>query len=152
MRFASDNSGPVHLKVMAALETANEGWALAYGNEDVTRQAVDAVRAAFEAPNAAVYFVATGSAANALLLGTLAQPFQTIFCTAEAHIHVDECNAPEFYTGGAKLTLATSQDAKMAPDALERAIEALSGGNVHGPQPGPVSLTSRLRQPAESTA
>lgn len=141
MRFASDNSGPVHPKVMDALAAANEGWALPYGNDDVTRNAIEAVRTAFEAPDAAVYLVATGSATNALLLGTMTAPFQTVFCTPEAHIHEDECNAPEFYTGGAKLTLVSSQDARMDPAALDRAIAAQSGGNVHGPQPGPVSLT-----------
>ena len=53
MRFASDNSGPVHPKVMQALAAANEGWAMPYGNEDITRQAADAVRQVFEAPDAA---------------------------------------------------------------------------------------------------
>ena len=141
MRFASDNAGPVHPKVMEALAMANEGWALPYGNDGSTRQAVDKVRDVFDAPDAAVYFVATGSAANAILLGTMTAPFQTVFCTAQAHIHEDECNAPEFYTGGAKLTLVASDDARMSPQALETAITAQEGGNVHGPQPGPVSVT-----------
>jgi threonine aldolase len=141
MRFASDNSGPVHPKIMAALAAANEGWAMPYGNEDLTRAAAQKVRDAFEAPDAAVYFVATGTAANALLLGTMTKPFQTIFCTPEAHIEEDECNAPEFYTGGAKLTLVESRSAKMDPDALAAALAEKSGGGVHGAQPGPVSLT-----------
>ena len=142
MHFASDNSGPIHPKVMEALVAANEGWALPYGNDDWTRRAAEQVRAVFEAPDAAVYFVSTGTAANALILGTLAQPYQTIFCTPEAHIHEDECNAPEFYTGGAKLTLIDSQDACMDPDALARQIGVLKAGGVHSPQPGPVSITS----------
>ncbi len=141
MRFASDNSGPVHPRVMEALAAANEGWTMPYGNDDHTAAAVQAVRDAFEAPEAAVYFVATGSAANAILLATMTQPFQTVFCTAEAHIHEDECNAPEFYTGGAKLTLVDSHDARMELDALEQAIAALGGGNVHVPQPGTLSIT-----------
>lgn len=127
---------------MTALAAANEGWTLPYGNDAITRRAVQLVRDAFEAPEAAVYFVATGTAANALLLGTLTAPFQTIFCTPEAHIHEDECNAPEFFTGGAKLTLvATDGAARMRTDALEAAAERLAGENVHGAQPGPVSLT-----------
>lgn len=140
MRFASDNAGPVHPAAMAALAAANVGWARPYGDEDLTRRAADRIRELFEAPEAAVHFVATGTAANALLLSTFARPFDTIFCTAEAHIHEDECNSPEFYTGGAKLTLVESRDAKMLPEALERNIARL--GSVHGPQPGPVSITS----------
>lgn len=141
MRFASDNSGPVHPNIMEALAAANEGWAMPYGNEDLTRAAAQKVRDVFEAPDAAVYFVATGTAANALLLGTMTKPFQTIFCTPEAHIEEDECNAPEFYTGGAKLTLVESRDAKMVPDALKHALAEKAGGGVHGAQPGPVSVT-----------
>lgn len=140
MKFASDNSGPVHPVVMEALAKANEGWAMPYGNEDLTRQAAQAVRDVFEAPEAAVYFVPTGTAANAILLATMAQPYQTVFCTPEAHINVDECNAPEFYSGGAKLTLIDAEDARMDPDSLDRAITALKG-DVHSPQPGALSLT-----------
>ncbi|CAN0598837.1 unnamed protein product, partial [Ectocarpus sp. 12 AP-2014] len=125
MRFASDNSGPVHPNVMEALAAANQDWALPYGNDDITKRAQAAVRDIFEAPDAAVYFVATGTAANALALATQTQPFDTIFCTPEAHIEEDECNAPEFYTGGAKLTLVESQDALMQPHALKAAIDKL---------------------------
>lgn len=141
MRFASDNSGPVHPTVMAAVQAANDGYALPYGNDDWTRSAVDKLRAVFEAPEAAVYFTATGSAANALALATITQPYQTVFCTPEAHIEEDECNAPEFYTGGAKLTLVEATDAKMDPDALARVLDGKAGRNVHGAQMGPLSLT-----------
>lgn len=139
MRFASDNAGPVHPKVMEALQIANEGWAMPYGNDDLTASAVARVREIFEAPEAAVYLVATGTAANALLLATLAQPTDTVFCTHVAHIEQDECNAPEFFTGGAKLTLIDSPDGLMEPDKLAHAVERL--GAVHGPQPGALSIT-----------
>ena len=140
MFFASDNSGPVHPEVLAALNAANAGYAMAYG-ADAQMEAVRAkIRRIFEAPEAAVYLVATGTAANSLALATLSEPFQTIFCTPVAHIHEDECNAPEFYTSGAKLTLVPG-GAKMTPDALETAIAAEESRGVHGPQRGPVALT-----------
>ncbi|MEO9826714.1 MAG: beta-eliminating lyase-related protein [Paracoccaceae bacterium] len=139
MRFASDNSGPVHPDVMKALSEANEGFALPYGNEDITARAVAAVRETFEAPEASVHFVTTGTAANALALATLTRSFDAIFCTPEAHIEEDECNAPEFFTGGAKLTLIESHNALMDARVLEGAIAKL--GSVHGPQRGAVSIT-----------
>lgn len=141
MRFASDNSGPVHPRVMEALSAANEGWALPYGNDDWTRSAIAKLRDVFEAPDAAVFLVTVGSAANALALATVTQPYQTVFCTPEAHIEEDECNAPEFYTGGAKLTLVDAVDAKMDPDALSDVLTRKAGKNVHGAQMGPLSLT-----------
>ncbi len=141
MFFASDNGGPVHPSVIEALTEANEGYTGGYGADDVTARAVAAVREVFEAPEAAVYFVATGTAANALALATYAQPFHTVFCTDTAHIHEDECNAPEFYTGGAKLTLVPTTDGRMTAEDLRRVIAGEETRGVHGPQRGPVSIT-----------
>ncbi len=141
MHFASDNAGPVHPAVMTALAKANDGHALGYGNDSLTRTVQDQIRAVFEAPEAAVYLVATGTAANALILGTLTKPWETVFCTAPAHINVDECNAPEFYTGGAKLTLVPDTHAKMTAQDLRARVAATQTGGVHGAQRGPVSLT-----------
>ncbi len=142
MYFASDNAGPVHPRVMEALTAANDGYALPYGADTIMDEVRARVRTLFEAPEAAVYLVATGTAANALALATLSQPWETIFCTAPAHIQVDECNAPEFYTGGAKLTLVDAPDAKMRPEDLRAAIDGEENRGVHGPQRGPLSLTN----------
>lgn len=142
MHFASDNSGPAHPNVIEALTKANTGYAMAYGNDSITEAAQEAVRAVFEAPEAAVHFVATGTAANSLALATLTQPYETIFCSDCAHIHEDECNAPEFFTGGAKLSLVDTEDGRITPEALRTRIEAEETRGVHGPQRGPVSLTN----------
>lgn len=140
MFFASDNSGPVHPKVLEALSEANSGFAMAYGADALMDEVRTRIREIFEAPEAAVYLVATGTAANSLALATLSQPFQTVFCSPTAHIHEDECNAPEFFTGGAKLTLVPGGD-KMTAQALRTAIAGEETRGVHGPQRGPVSIT-----------
>lgn len=142
MYLASDNSGPAHPKVIEALTRANEGHALPYGADPLTEQVCERIREVLEAPEAAVYLVALGTAANSLALATLSNPWDTVFCHRLAHIHEDECNAPEFYTGGAKLTLVDGPDAKMTPEALTAAIAAEDTRGVHGPQRGPVSLTN----------
>jgi threonine aldolase len=140
MYFASDNAGPAHPAIMDALAKSNEGYALPYGADPIMDEVRAQIREIFEAPEAAVYLVATGTAANSLALATLCQPFETVFCAPVAHIHEDECNAPEFYTGGAKLTLVGDAD-KMTPEALRASIEAEESRGVHGPQRGPVSIT-----------
>ncbi|MBT3139624.1 low specificity L-threonine aldolase [Phaeobacter gallaeciensis] len=139
MYFASDNSGPVHPQVLEALAEANQGYQMAYGADALMNDVRDKIRALFEAPGAAVYLVATGTAANSLALATLSEPWQTIFCSPVAHIHEDECNAPEFYSG-AKLTLVPGGD-KMTPAALRQSIAGEETRGVHGPQRGPVSIT-----------
>lgn len=140
MFFASDNSGPVHPQIMQRVMEANAGYAMPYGNDDITQEVRAGIRRIFEAPDAAVYLVATGTAANALALACYTQPWQTIFCAQYSHIEQDECNAPEFYTGGAKLTLIPT-DNKMTPSALEAAIARHPAGNVHMAQAGAVSIT-----------
>lgn len=140
MYFASDNCGPAHPSVMQAVLAANSGYQPSYGEDAMMADVRARLRALFEAPEAAVYLVATGTAANALALATLAEPWQTVFCTPYAHIQTDECHAPEFYTGGAKLSLVGKTD-KMTPDALRAEIESWTMGDVHVSQRGPVSLT-----------
>mgnify|MGYP001100721747 CR=1 FL=1 len=140
MFFASDNAGPAHPKVMEALVAANEGYAMGYGADPIMDDVRETLREVFEAPQAAVYLVINGTSANSILLGTMSQPWQAIFCTECAHIHEDECNAPEFYTG-AKLTLVPTTDGKMSADDLRAKIQAEETRGVHGPQRGPLSLT-----------
>jgi len=140
MYFASDNSGPVHPNVLQALTEANTGYAMGYGADRQMDALRDTLRELFEAPEAAVHLVATGTAANALALATLTQPYQTVFCSDVAHIHEDECNAPEFYSGGAKLTLVPCGD-KMTPQALRTSIAGEENRGVHGPQRGPVAIS-----------
>ena len=140
MFFASDNAGPAHPKVMDALIKANNGYRLGYGADAEMAEVTAHIRTLFEAPEAAVFLVATGTAANAILLATMSNPWDAVFCTPMAHIHEDECNAPEFYSG-AKLTLVPAINAKMTPDTLRAAILKEENRGVHGPQRGPVSIT-----------
>ncbi|MFK7870195.1 MAG: low specificity L-threonine aldolase [Roseobacter sp.] len=140
MFLASDNTGPAHPTVMARINAANENYAMPYGADLIMDEVRAQIRHIFEAPEAAVFLVATGTAANALALATYVQPYQTVFCSPVAHIHEDECNAPEFYSAGAKLTLVPGGH-KMTPDALRAAIAAEESRGVHGPQRGPVSIT-----------
>ncbi len=140
MFFASDNAGIAHPQVMDHVMRANVGYALPYGADPIMDGVRATLRDVFEAPEAAIYLVALGTAANALALACYAQPYDTVFCSELAHIHIDECNAPEFYTGGAKLTLVPAGD-KMTPDTLRASISNENIRGVHGPQRGPVSIT-----------
>ena len=140
MFFASDNAGPVPQQVLDQMVSANSGYLPSYGADPQMEQVTRLVREKFKAPDAAVYLVGTGTAANALALSTLSRPWETVFCSPVSHIHEDECNAPEFYLGGGKLTLVGDSD-KITPEALFKSIEGEENRGVHGPQRGPVSIT-----------
>ncbi len=142
MNFASDNTSGVAPEIMAALLAANSGHQPSYGADALTQAVTEKLRVLFEAPDAAVYLVATGTAANALSCAVLTQPWGAIFCHRNAHIEEDECGAPEFYTGGAKLVLVDGADAKMEPAGLRRAIAHTARAGVHNVQRGMVSLTN----------
>ena len=141
MRFASDNTGPAAPEILDAMRAANDGHAPAYGADPLTERVAARLRALFEAPEAAVYLVATGTAANALALATLSQPWQTVYCHRNAHLDADECGAPEFYTGGAKLTLLDGAAGRIDPAGLDAVLAGAGARGVHGVQPGPLSLT-----------
>ncbi|MFP1644132.1 threonine aldolase family protein [Pontitalea aquivivens] len=142
MNFASDNTSGVAPQIMTALAQANQGHVASYGGDALTLQVRDRLRDIFQAPGAAVYLVATGTAANALACATLTPPWGAIFCHRNAHIEEDECGAPEFYTGGAKLVLVDGPHGKMGPDALRAAIAHTGRAGVHNIQRGMVSITN----------
>ena len=139
MIFSSDNYSPVPQQVLDALAEANKGYQPSYGEDSQMTKVRHLIQKVFEAPEAAVYLVATGTAANSLALSTLCEPWQTIFCSPVSHIHEDECNAPEFFSG-AKLTLVGNSD-KINPKELKKSIQAEEFRGVHGPQRGPISIT-----------
>jgi len=139
--FASDNTSGVPPEIMAALARANEGFTPSYGADPLTAVVRNRIRDLFEAPEAAVYLVATGTAANALAIAAFCPPWGAVFCHDHAHIAEDECGAPEFYTGGAKLVLVEGAHGRITPEALKQAL-AQTGNSVHGVQRGMLSLTS----------
>lgn len=142
MNFASDNTAPVPPQILAALARANEGYAMGYGNDPLTASVEARIRDLFEAPEAAVQLVSTGTAANALALSLLCPPWSAVFCHTEAHVMRDECAAPEFFTGGAKLVGIGGNHARLTPDALALALGEIGEAGVHGVQRGALSLTN----------
>src|SRR6266481_6906064 len=102
MNFCSDNVTGASPEILAALSAANGGALASYGSDKLTERVQAKLKEIFETDLTA-FPVATGTSANALSLAVMTPPFGAIYCQRDAHISVDECGAPEFYTGGAKL-------------------------------------------------
>ena len=119
--FSSDNIEGVAPEIMAALAAANDGAAMPYGKDPATARLEARFAEIFEA-DVVVFPVVSGTAANALALAAVTPPFGAIFCHEAAHIHADECAAPEFYTGGAKLLALPGAHGKLHAAALEAAL------------------------------
>ena len=139
MRFFSDNAAPVHPKVMQAIADAN-AVDTAYDGDALSQRLDAAFSEVFE-HEVAVLWAATGTAANCLALGSLVQPHQGVICHHEAHIEVDECGAPGFYTGGAKLMLIDGEGAKVSPETVSALLNSIRD-DVHQVQAAALSITN----------
>jgi len=142
MFFTSDNASGAAPEIIAAIARANDGFARSYGADPLMAHVTQKLRDTFEAPEAAVYLVATGTVANALALAIHCQPWAAVFAHSDAHIATDECGAPEFYTNGAKLVGVPGAHGKMTADALAQSLARTGDSGVHGVQRGMVSITN----------
>lgn len=157
MFFGSDNTSGVHPKIMEALARANDGYAAPYAGDRWTAELTERLRDMFQAPDALVYPMVSGTGTNAALLAAMTPPWGIIYCHKTAHIEVDERNSVPFYSGGAKLKLLTGVGSRLTPDQLREAVIRDSGEDIHASPPAAVSLTNltefgELYRPAEIAA
>ena len=138
MRFFSDNAAPVCPQVLAALGDVNQ-LDTAYDGDRWSQQ-LDGHFSELFGTQVRALWVATGTAANSLALAALCPPHGGVVCHREAHINVDECGAPEFYTHGAKLMAVDGPGAKLTPATILGAIGGIRN-DVHQVQPHAISIT-----------
>src|ERR1700733_13464012 len=125
MNFASDNAYGILPEVWAAIQAADTGTALAYGNDALTKGLTARFSALFER-EVAVFPVFTGTAANALALACLTPPYGAVLCHQDSHIMTSECGAPEFFSG-AKLIGLEGADGKITPQTIAEGLVGLDG-------------------------
>ena len=140
--FASDNNASVHPAVIAALQRANHGHAIAYGDDVITARTLDAFRDTFGAQSE-TFLVWNGTGANVMAIAAATRPWEGVVCTDLAHIDVDETGAAE-HIAGVKLFTVPGTDGKLTPDAIRDRMLGL--GRVHSNLPRLVSIS----QPTET--
>jgi len=136
--FASDNVTGACPEVMDAVVDANSGIATSYGDDEWSSRLQTKLSEIFET-DVEVFLAVSGTASNALALSSLAPVFGKIYCHELSHINTDECGAPEFFTGGAKLIPMRSSNGRIKANELAETIRG--SGNVHVTQPSVVSIT-----------
>jgi threonine aldolase len=151
--FASDNASGAHPEVIAAIDAANHGHVTAYGDDPFTARALAAFRDHF-GDSVRVFLVFNGSGANVLALQTMARPHHAVICPDTAHLHVDECGAPE-RIAGVKLLPVETPDGKLTPDLAATRVERV--GDQHAVQPRVISISESTElgtvyRPAEIAA
>jgi threonine aldolase len=141
IEFRSDNAAGAAPQIMSAIAAANVGSALAYGADDWTSELRDKVREVFEHPEAEVFPVISGTAANSLALAALCPPWGAVLCHETAHILQSECGATSMFGGGAVMRGVGGDNYRVAPDALRQALDTTRWGDPHHSQPSVLSLT-----------
>jgi threonine aldolase len=136
--FASDNTAPISPPAWQALVEANAAAEVSYGDDKWSRRLAAQMREVFET-DCEVFLTFNGTAANALALAQLCRSFHGVVCHEYAHSQTDECGAPEFFSGGAKLIPTAGANGKLDLENVEAAL--LRHRDVHSPKPRVLSLT-----------
>ncbi|MBT1071987.1 threonine aldolase family protein [Pelotalea chapellei] len=137
-QFASDNYAGICPQALQAMNEANRGFVPSYGNDKWTERACQNIRELF-ACDCQVFFVFNGTAANSLALAALCRSYHSVVCHEMAHIETDECGAPEFFSNGTKIMLASGVDGKLDLEAVEQLI--IRRTDIHYPKPRVLSMT-----------
>ncbi len=140
MNFGSDNWAGAAPEIIDAIVRANKGLAPAYGGDDLTARVEAQFSDLFET-DCAVYFVATGGAANGLALSVMTPPYGMVLCHEQSHVQMDECAGPEFFTGGAKLLPIAGNAGKLTPQSVAKALASFPHRPPHGAPEHVLSLT-----------
>lgn len=140
MNFASDNVYGVHPRILEALTAANGGTSASYASDDLSERSEAELSRIFD-KDVRAFLVTSGTAANGLALSSITPGYGAILCHAEAHISCDECNSPEFFTGGAKILGLHGAAGKITPALIDRTLNGFIRGE-HDPKPRGVSITN----------
>jgi threonine aldolase len=135
--FASDNNAGIHPEVIEAVAAANDGHVVAYGDDPFTARATKLFQKHF-GRDIAVHFVFGGTGANVLGLKAITKPYEAIICAETAHVNVDECGAPENFTGCKLLTVSTP-DGKLRIEQIKSLLHGI--GVEHHVQPRVISVS-----------
>ncbi len=135
--FASDNNAGVHPAILEAMASVNHGHVIAYGDDPYTSKAVSSIQQQL-GEDTGVFFVFIGTAANVLGLSSLTHSYHAVICPETAHINVDECGAPEKFSG-CKLLASDTPDGKLTVEMISSHMAGI--GFEHHVQPRVVSIT-----------
>jgi threonine aldolase len=135
--FASDNNSGIHPEIMNAILSANIGHTVGYGDDVYTNEAIARLKSIF-GEESEIFFVLTGTAANVLGLNAITRSYHAVICAESAHINVDECGAPEKFSG-CKLLPVEVPDGKLRIDLIQKHLNGW--GFEHHVQPKVISLS-----------
>ena len=140
--FASDNNSGIHPEILSAIAVANQGHAVGYGGDELSEKARRRFKQEF-GEKTEIFFAFNGTGANVLGLSSLTRSFNSIICADTAHIQVDECGAPEKFTGCKLLPVETIKG-KITPDGIRKYLHGFDFEHHSQPQVISISQVTEL--------
>ena len=140
INLRSDNESKVFSEILNYINKINNTASKAYGEDAITEKAKSLLCDFFEI-EVKVFFLVSGTAANSICLATICPPFGSILCSEDAHINLDECGAPEFFSGGAKLIPIKTSNGLLSIENITAKINSMGSHGVHEMLPSAISIT-----------
>lgn len=119
--FTCDYSEGAHPNILKRLAEVNLTQHPGYGEDAITREAIDIIRQKTGNPQAAVYFVIGGTQANMTVISSLLRPHECVICVDGGHIWSHETGAIE--ATGHRVIQAGGKDGKLRPENIARALD-----------------------------
>lgn len=134
--FASDNNSGVHEKVMEAVIRVNKGHSPAYGNDEITTEAIKLIKEKLGAK--AAFFTLNGTGTNISVIDSLISKYGAILCTDLCHVFVHESGAAAKIAGSQLLTVP-SENGKLNVELLDKYLQ--NKKDFHFPHPEIITIS-----------
>ena len=125
--FLDDYSEGCHPAILDALASTNLAQQTAYGDDEYSTRARALIRAQLGSADLPVYFVASGTLANLIIIASALRPHEAVIAAASGHIVMREAGAIE--ATGHKIISMPSADGKLTPADVATGV----AGNAQAP-------------------
>ncbi|KAI8691885.1 Beta-elim-lyase domain-containing protein [Fusarium sp. Ph1] len=125
--FLDDYSEGAHPRILQRLLETNLSQQKAYGDDQYCNMARDCLREKLGDSTLAVHFVAGGTLANIIAIGSCLRPHEAVIAASTGHITVRETGAIEAI--GHKIIAVPFLDGKLTPESISNAM----ANNAHFP-------------------
>lgn len=118
--FLDDYSEGCHPQILEAMAASNLIQHTAYGEDAYSVKARTLIQQHLSDANTPVYFVASGTLANLIIVSAALRPHESVISAVSGHINLRETGAIE--ATGHKIISVTSDDGKLSVDAINQAL------------------------------
>lgn len=118
--FLDDYSEGAHPQLLNALIASNNAQQAGYGNDEYSEEARQHIRRHLKNDDVGVFFVPSGTSANAISIAACLRPHESVIAPSTGHIVTRETGAVE--SAGHKIINVIPEAGKLTPDLIKKAL------------------------------